>query len=507
MQPPDKELVHLSYRNYYMNELNDNDIDDMLDEIHLLQEIEDKKDKEYELALSEKSKVAISTVHCLAHIALNYFVECDNECSKCCVDIKGILSNIFVTGGACRNYLVQKEINDIDIVVNTRELNKIHLLHLRKYHNTYDKQNDNELNKCILWQLYLNKFKNEEEEEFDEKSDINSYETVRDLNYILNARFINKIFIESKQLKNNVNSYRSNNFKVYKFDFINNFVYNGYNLNGQDIDVEDTFLRVYSILFHSNQNNKKWVRKEMVNIHNKIKMIHNENQNLVRKNSIQINEITDVYNGHHLAIPINIPILEVKLSEFFLAFDFTINTLIVPFYEICQDVSVNYNWLNKIQNPSESYDVMSDFKKQILTHPSPELVIKTDLPQVEFFRLIKFKVLLPEWSVDEKLIQTHKLYYLSWIGNTKWWNEEENVPKQSKGYQWFMNQQFKYKKFTEWTIIIECYREFGTDNYLKKLIKNHKIFRKQWLKAINTKLTDLNEKKSILQLLQTKGYC
>eukprot|EP01084_Bolivina_argentea_P260454 439852_1 len=106
--------------------------------------------------LSGKTKTAITTAHFLVHMVSCYLDE-NSKSSECNIDIKSILSNIFVIGGACRNYLLKKDINDIDIVCNTRELNKIHLLHLQKYHNTYNKQNNNKLNECILWKLYLNK--------------------------------------------------------------------------------------------------------------------------------------------------------------------------------------------------------------------------------------------------------------------------------------------------------------------------------------------------------------
>ena len=58
--------------------------------------------------------------------------------------------------GACRDFLLFKPVNDLDIIHNTRELNKIHLQHLQKYHSS--KENQGYHHSCILWNIYLNKF-------------------------------------------------------------------------------------------------------------------------------------------------------------------------------------------------------------------------------------------------------------------------------------------------------------------------------------------------------------
>ena len=42
------------------------------------------------------------------------------------------------------------------IVINTRELTKLQLLHLRNHHNTKESQGENI--KCIYWRHYKNKF-------------------------------------------------------------------------------------------------------------------------------------------------------------------------------------------------------------------------------------------------------------------------------------------------------------------------------------------------------------
>eukprot|EP01084_Bolivina_argentea_P283868 486295_1 len=111
--------------------------------------------KEKEIEISTKSKLAISSGYLLANMITDFFCCNENKCD--CMDdddeyknvIKTILDNILIQGGACRDLALIQPINDLDIVVNTRELNKIHLQHLKKYHST--KQNQGRNHCCILW--------------------------------------------------------------------------------------------------------------------------------------------------------------------------------------------------------------------------------------------------------------------------------------------------------------------------------------------------------------------
>eukprot|EP01084_Bolivina_argentea_P302391 521939_1 len=197
-------------------------------------------------AHSKPTKRAIATAHLLSRIIYEFFQNPQNSCDIGTIDIHAILDNILILGGAPRDYLLQRDINDIDIHVNIRELTKIQKLHLKKYHSNVhiDEVNDS---KCILWRLYLNKIEanqQESEETDDIKSLKKKWETdptaeylyFSNLSYILNAKFFMAIITDSEYFRNKLDMKISDTFKVYQFIINKQLMYNGVNLEGQDCD-------------------------------------------------------------------------------------------------------------------------------------------------------------------------------------------------------------------------------------------------------------------------------
>eukprot|EP01084_Bolivina_argentea_P190158 326864_1 len=94
---------------------------------------------EYINGLSDETKTCISATHLFGNIWYSYFNDEENKCeyiSDSQSDNKhnfDILDHILIRGGCCRDVLWNENFNDVDAVVNTRELNKLHLLHLKKY--------------------------------------------------------------------------------------------------------------------------------------------------------------------------------------------------------------------------------------------------------------------------------------------------------------------------------------------------------------------------------------
>eukprot|EP01083_Nonionella_stella_P233808 823398_1 len=61
-----------------------------------------------------------------------------------------ILDNLLLVGGIPRDILLGTEVRDIDVTFNLRELTKIQLNHLRKYHSSKTAQSPN--CRCAYWQ-------------------------------------------------------------------------------------------------------------------------------------------------------------------------------------------------------------------------------------------------------------------------------------------------------------------------------------------------------------------
>merc|ERR1719464_618310 len=101
-----------------------------------------------------------------------------------------ILSNLLLVGSIPRDILLGTEVDNVDITFNLRELTKVHLDHLVKYHSKKEQQGRSV--QCTYWQHYLNKFEVANNEE--EYKNATNMERFHDLNYIFNARYFVDIF-------------------------------------------------------------------------------------------------------------------------------------------------------------------------------------------------------------------------------------------------------------------------------------------------------------------------
>lgn len=107
--------------------------------------------------ISPKTKKIIALAHLLACLIHDFFESDEQRCPYVDDQANGFLiadicSNIFLEGGAVRDIILKKPVNDLDLTANTQELTKIQRDHLLKYHSTVDQQKDT---RCALWKLYL----------------------------------------------------------------------------------------------------------------------------------------------------------------------------------------------------------------------------------------------------------------------------------------------------------------------------------------------------------------
>lgn len=114
-------------------------------------------------------------------------------------------------------------------------MNKLHLLHLKKFHSTHEQQEDSN---CILWLHYAKKFdelKTSKETAEDFKDD-NDGQMIIDSDYMLNAKFLLGILENDKRLKNKLSVARlGRTGRVFNIRIIDDILYSGFNLNGFDM--------------------------------------------------------------------------------------------------------------------------------------------------------------------------------------------------------------------------------------------------------------------------------
>jgi len=164
--------------------------------------------------IGSASRNAIAATHLIASIIDEFMKRPEHRCECMPPDemqdgvALDLLQYIFIRGGACRDSLLLREINDVDLVVNSHELAQQYLLHLSRYHATAEHQADSV--RCFLWQHYLNRFKKSARATHRTPGNHNS-KTVDKLvqfesllvhsNYVLNSKFVCDIIERSDRLK------------------------------------------------------------------------------------------------------------------------------------------------------------------------------------------------------------------------------------------------------------------------------------------------------------------
>lgn len=218
--------------------------------------------RETEEKLPKSSKLIIGLAHLLANILKEYFESEANQCEFGALDVEGILQHVIIVGDAPRDYLLELPMNNtLDIIVDTRELTKLHLQHLQKYHHTVEQQTS--YCQCILWNHYLNKFDSEniqkdmklrKQYNNDTEKIANAMrlpEYISEASYILNGNFFTQIILQSEQFENKLSVFRDKSigkYPVYQMQIIDELIYGKHNLDGQNFNIFDHNTALYKYL-------------------------------------------------------------------------------------------------------------------------------------------------------------------------------------------------------------------------------------------------------------------
>eukprot|EP01084_Bolivina_argentea_P059646 108944_1 len=467
--------------------------------------------------ISSKSKLAISSAYLLSNILTEFFTNDKNKC-ECMQNadeyknvVQSILSNVLIQGGACRDLALTKPINDLDIICNTRELNKIHLQHLQKYHSNIENQSINI--GCILWNLYLNKFddqckiydmnmlqhisdKNDEKQKEDF---MKSNKYIRNVEYTLNAKYITNILMESDIFKDkmHVEYWEDDLFSCFCAIINDSITYNGFNLQGQDFDILDAFKRSMDSeilvetklaamrtkpsqkLIFATSNSDEYIPQAFLQSSlQSIKM--NTRKNLFDYDiGLNTSDTIDIY----------IPIYKHSMNDHFTAIDLTINGVMLSLAAVKYVLDNNVYDKNKFDITTEiydelrakiecgvdNYDIEYDFQKKLLTS-SGTLVIAQQ-PQAHFWRVIKFGIRYynDEWRISEKIIKCHEKYYNQWIDINEYSKNEQQ-------FELIISEQFEggyAKNVDEYEIMLQLFDTLLFKNRLMTALNTYNSFKKK----------------------------
>ena len=149
---------------------------------------------------------------------------------------KDILEHVIIVGGFPRDILLEEKINDIDILINLRELNKFQNNHLIQCHNTEAVQSRD--CKCLIWQRYLLKFhRNSSKKKVVESNMIDMH----NCKYTLNSNFFITILLKDTRLKNAFSVQNQPKHGLYNTEIVNKIIYKKVNIDGQITEFYDTF--------------------------------------------------------------------------------------------------------------------------------------------------------------------------------------------------------------------------------------------------------------------------
>ena len=149
------------------------------------------------------------------------------------------LDHVIVVGGFCRDILLNRKINDIDIIINLRELTKLQTNHLKKYHSK--RENQGRDIKCAYWSRYMAKMCPHAGKINEEQKHNPEIQMMHNFNFILNADFWISILRKDKRFDNLLSTVDQDTKGFISCEIVNDLKYGDVNLNHQKIDIIDTF--------------------------------------------------------------------------------------------------------------------------------------------------------------------------------------------------------------------------------------------------------------------------
>ena len=193
------------------------------------------------------SKRALSTAALFTEVWANYIKKhkCPHlEQQDSDQWVTELLDHVIIVGGFCRDLLLNRPINDIDIMINLRELCKLQTNHLKKYHGDSDKQKK-PAGDCLYWKHYLLK----NQQQIDKEKLNPDHIAFHEYDHIFNGKFWVKILNEDELCFNKVSLKNVKEHGYFSGQVLPGIQYGGIDLDGQQIDIID----VFSIDKHSDE--------------------------------------------------------------------------------------------------------------------------------------------------------------------------------------------------------------------------------------------------------------
>eukprot|EP01084_Bolivina_argentea_P166579 289169_1 len=427
--------------------------------------------------LPGKSSRIVSITHSIVSAINDYLTLPENKCPF--ANDFNILDHIYIRGGALRDCYLLRDINDVDIVLDSHTLSKLYLLHLTTYHSTANTNNQLIHKKCIFYRRYMNKFDTTHPyvyhnyqsymEPFHVPSGSNKITRfladIANSNWMINTRFLIDILAKEKQFN-----------EKYKYRIIRKH------------------RTIHWKLTVSPKNDHEQNRRNPINQEKCVLDIVSGPEGWYCLDINGLRDITELFSvkdvvddalskikeyemSHSSLHSISVPIYPFPFDLKY--YDFTINTMHVSLAAVLKAGEYS-NWSNLAsfryhQNVINDYNVIAlqDLRYKIL-RPVSHDSISVESAQHFFWRFVKIgrkfyqKIDKNIWKVDEKYINATVKYYNIWF-KVKMFNEicstrRKKIVRRELINKIFDSQQTNHKLYE----VLHIFRFIGFENLLKR---------------------------------------
>eukprot|EP01084_Bolivina_argentea_P166580 289173_1 len=474
--------------------------------------------------LPGKSSRIVSITHSIVSAINDYLTLPENKCPF--ANDFNILDHIYIRGGALRDCYLLRDINDVDIVLDSHTLSKLYLLHLTTYHSTANTNNQLIHKKCIFYRRYMNKFDTTHPyvyhnyqsymEPFHVPSGSNKITRfladIANSNWMINTRFLIDILAKEKQFN-----------EKYKYRIIRKH------------------RTIHWKLTVSPKNDHEQNRRNPINQEKCVLDIVSGPEGWYCLDINGLRDITELFSvkdvvddalskikeyemSHSSLHSISVPIYPFPFDLKY--YDFTINTMHISLAAVLKAGKYS-NWtdlasLRYQENAINKYNVIAlqDLRHKILRAVSYDCMT-IESAEHFFWRFVKIgrklyqKIEKNIWKVDEKYINKTVKYYKIWfrgkVFNEKWSKSRMKTARRQLLTKIFDSQERNHKLYE----VLHIFRFIGFETLLKKQFwacpQLRMDFRKKFTsKTICTKSRNCLQKFGYgrkLSLAPPKTYC
>jgi len=407
-----------------------------------------------------ESKRAMATAVLFANIFRKYLEQ--NRCEY--VDDESelndwtetLLDHVNIVGGFCRDLLLNRAVNDINIILNLRELTKHQWYHLKKYHSTPDTQVSS--CRCVYWQRFLHKLT---------APACTVPETMHNANYIFNADFWMGVLLADPALKDKVVVQHCADKGYLSARLVSSVIYGGKDCIQQRFDIVDTFEPgTCDFMADSTRGGVHFVPSDNIAaFHNKSsptaqlalstrpptkpkRLIASEYIEVLVRGFVRTSPLPSdivplllcysqsVFDVRLEKVHDAIPIYAVKLYKKLELFDFSINTCILPMSVIVEHynsgdehkdecIALDLIENSLADNRLDRVNAFSTFEKILRAPVCADCSIKAHPTAYVFWRIVRWMIREPTFQIDAALIKAQRADFDRWV-TREWFATREN---------------------------------------------------------------------------------